>query len=137
MRPWPLALVLLLVGCSSDADDGLRDAEARWARSAPEAYALTYTVGCFCAFEGEMPYTVTVENGRPVATVDHTGKAVFDRVVTVDSLFAIVREARRHADKLDVTFNPRYGYPSSVSIDWIRDAVDDEVGYTVNTFIPR
>ena len=53
----------------------------------------------------------------------------------VRAMFEIVRDAIKQADEVTVTYHTDLGYPTKVSIDWIRDAVDDEVGYQLETVV--
>jgi len=51
--------------------------------------------------------------------------------LTVLALFAKVEDAiDRDADRLDVRYDPRLGYPLEIAIDFIERAIDDEVTYT-------
>jgi len=54
----------------------------------------------------------------------------------VRGLFAIVEEAAVDADDLDTRFDPVYGFPAEISIDWDEVAVDDEVVYLAEAFTP-
>jgi hypothetical protein len=53
----------------------------------------------------------------------------------IPGLFAVVEEAATEADELDTEFDATYGFPTSISIDWIENAVDDEVAYVMQDFV--
>jgi hypothetical protein len=38
------------------------------------------------------------------------------------------------ADEVLVTYDATYGFPTSISIDQIKEAVDDEISYQVENF---
>ena len=84
---------------------------------------MTVTRYCFsCPLEGTGPVVVTVENGvvqsRSFAlTSTAVPTAYAPSFPTIDGLFEIVESARRDDDvRLDVSFDPKYGYPSRIGI---------------------
>jgi hypothetical protein len=54
--------------------------------------------------------------------------------LTIDELFDIIDSARQKADKLIVEYNQKTGYPEYIEIDYIKEAIDDEVTYRVDSF---
>jgi transposase len=57
---------------------------------------------------------------------------------TIEGLFAIIESARsRNAARLNATYDPVRGFPTSISIDYIALAVDDEISYTIRDFHVR
>jgi len=56
----------------------------------------------------------------------------FEYVHTIEQLFDLIDEAREEgAHKLEVEY-AREGYPAVVNIDWIENAVDDEIYYGIS-----
>ena len=136
-----LKTVLLLALASSLAACSLTESQPEY--SGPSDYAYTLNVGCFCIVTG--PIRITVEDGEVTGVEELAERerdepavddVVAERSVTLVELGDIVRRARREADKVDVEYDPTYGFPTSVAIDWYKDAVDDEIGYTVSDFTP-
>ncbi len=143
----PLA-ALLLVGCSGGSSVGsgeaadLRRAQTRWARAGVSDYAYTIRVIAFAPGVGR-PARVTVQNGRTISItpgdadptpLENNGQ-VFARYATVDDLFAVIQRAiDTRADSLDVEYDPVLGYPTAITIDYIRLAADDELGVQVSQF---
>lgn len=144
----PLA-VLLLAGCSggsSSTGSGeaaeLRRAQTRWARSGVRDYAYTVRILAF-APGVQRPARVTVQDGRTVSItpgdddptpLENNGQ-VFTTYATADDLFALVQRAiDARADSLDVDYDPVLGYPTRITIDYIRLAADDELGVQVSQF---
>ena len=111
---------------------------ARWDATGPVSYVYTYETVCFCPFSG--PITVTVENGTvtdvtaPEADLD--GADLTEKGLTVEDLFEIAIDAETDADVLDVRYDAEYGYPTVIDIDYVLDAADDEIAYTVTDFEP-
>lgn len=142
-RTFLAAALLVLTACgdgflaSTRFVTSLRAARARWASSGIDSYELTVRRLCFCGFVE--PVRVKVVNGAIVSrTVVTTGEPVPELFASyypdVPGLFAIVEEAANEADDLDTEFDPNYGYPAEISIDWWENAVDDEVVYLAETF---
>ena len=51
------------------------------------------------------------------------------------ALFALARaEIAGEAHRVVAEFHPQYGLPTSVSVDFVRRMVDDEIAYTVTDF---
>jgi hypothetical protein len=44
--------------------------------------------------------------------------------------------ALREADDTTLAFDPTYGYPSTLSIDWQVNAADEEQAYTASNLVP-
>ena len=142
-RTFLAAAMLVFIACgdgflsSTRFVASLRAARARWASSGVDSYELTVRRLCFCGFVE--PVRVKVVDGVIVSrTVVSTGDPVpavyASYYPDVPGLFAIVEEAADDADEFDAVFDPSYGYPAEISIDWIENAVDDEEAYLAETF---
>jgi len=112
-----------------------------WRAADLSDYDYSFTRGCFCPEEFVGPYAVTVLENR-VAAASFQGTDLFDIdileigryeeiVKTVDDVFAEIELALREADSFTAEYHPVLGYPTSVYIDWIANAADEEVGYTI------
>jgi hypothetical protein len=137
--------VAILAGCglvpgasASPRDAALKALPAQraiWASHAIDDYQLTLVQQCFCP--NTDPLVVTVRDG--IATgVTSNGLAVAPALIanvpkTVPELFDIVAENADAADMV-VAWDALLGFPTSISIDRIENAIDDEVGYTVTDF---
>jgi hypothetical protein len=135
-----LGFVLMGAACSCTAPAAgeLRENEQKWAAHNISDYSYTLRIGCFCPQEITSPVVVEVRNRTTVSVkyVDSgqpASNSSFDKANTVEDLFAIVRGAiSQKADKLTVEYDPSLGYPTQISIDPIKDAVDEETAYTVS-----
>lgn len=167
-RPWAAALItalaLTLTGCSGDdapdtATDPASDdrdpgtSETSEAPSspptvgtypgfAPEDYAFTLRVTCFCPDAG-VPVRVTVAGGEITSAVyaersrgikkgapapEHLSSVTIDDVI--DQL-----NAATEAEKVDVDWPEGQDFPSSVYIDQSSRISDEEIGYAISDVV--
>lgn len=136
-----LAACSLLPGASlSPKESALRtlaEHQALWASKNVDDYTFTITRQCFCP--GTDPIEITVVDGvatgatkagQPAGANDTLGLPK-----TVLELFAIVA-AQSDAAALTVEWDPAFGFPTSIQVDSIANAIDDEFGYLVTNFRP-
>lgn len=118
------------------------EARARWAAARPAAYAITLRRGCFCGQEAVGPAAVEVEGQAVVArTYVETGQAVPARWAPffppVEGLFDLIGDAiAADAASLDVTYDPAFGHPTRVTVDYDARVADDELDLVVLSFSP-
>lgn len=139
-RLLPAALLLLTTAatCPTEpaGDAELREARRRWTSQGLVHYRYDYQRSCFCIREATRPVTIEVRAGAVVSVIDReTGaslplEAFGRRWPTVADLLDEVERAVEEADRLEVTYDPTTGHPASVSIDWLRNAADDETAFT-------
>jgi hypothetical protein len=114
-----------------------------WQNTGLSDYDYSFTRGCFCPEEFIGPYAVTVLEDS-VAAASFRATDLFDIdileigryeeiVKTVDGVFAEIERALREADSFTAEYDAVLGYPTSVFIDWIANAADEEVGYTIRS----
>ena len=137
-----LVLSLLLVACSasSEYDQNLK----KWQEANIEHYRFDLFIGCFCPFRNIMPLTIEVQNGEVVSITQVDGVVVatddpsyelFISAASMDSLFTMLEaDLNGDADEVLVTYDATYGFPTSISVDQIKEAVDDEIFYQVENF---
>lgn len=117
------------------------DAVVRWENTGLLDYDYSFTRGCFCPEEFVGPYSVSVR-AEEVAGASFRGTDLFDIdileigrydeiIKTVPGVFAEIERALREADSFTAEYHPQLGYPTSVHIDWIANAADEEVNYTI------
>ena len=149
---WVLFLVLL-AGCGLFENEqefaSLNEARNTWEKGNYTDYTFNYRIGCFCFYTGEV--TVVVEGNEVIrllnpetgedATYAPNGEKVLllDEVpelfYTIDEFFAMLSEEAKEAHTFEFEYNRTSGMPTSVFIDHIKDAVDDEVGYTLSNLV--
>jgi hypothetical protein len=129
------------LGAMDDGPQALAASRATWEAQRPADYRFTYARSCFCPPQYRGPFDVTVRSGA-VADVAYKGEGEpIDRPLTeyqtVDDLFALLAEAyARNAARVDVTYDPATGQPTSFYIDYDEQMADEEVGFTVEPARP-
>lgn len=134
-------LVLVLAGCTAGKGSELSSNQAKWEAVDIKHYRFQLGVGCFCPVGDRMPVTVEVKDGEVVSIVDVNGEVfpesdpMYDFIVryaTIDRIFAeLESEEVQDADQVSVTYDPEYGFPSQVTIDYMELAADDELYLSV------
>jgi hypothetical protein len=127
--------VLGLSACGVVGRSDLNTARGRWGANAPDRYSYTLRWGCFCPADYVRPTRITVRDGEITNVVDAETGAVVEKsarnAVTIEELFEKLDEAyARNAERVDVAYDPTYGHPASVSIDYKRTIADEELGWT-------
>ncbi len=135
--------VIVLSACSVFGSAELADAHSRWQAANILHYRYNLRVACFCAFTNKMPMTIEVQNDRVVSVHFNDGTLVssedqkmFERYLTIDKLFDFTGQSQKDADQIQVVYDATYGFPSSVQIDFIKQAMDDELSLFVSDFQP-
>jgi hypothetical protein len=141
LRPWLIALPLALLACESptgpDARGQLETARALWQAHGGAWYTFRLSRECFCVLAGRQ-IELSVENGSVVWAqfVDSKSpveNAWFAYLQTVPDLFDLIDDAiTRKAASLAVTYDPIYGYPTKISVDYSATVADDEETYTAS-----
>jgi hypothetical protein len=137
-----LALLLLVsTACSPRAGSELSRHQATWHAAGIDHYRFDLHVGCFCVFSDRMPLSIEVLDGRAVSIAYNDGtpvpaaeQATFASYATIDALFTFTADAISRADEIKVSYDPQYGFPSDVQIDFARGAADDELTLSVTSF---
>jgi hypothetical protein len=147
-----LLAMLLTTSCGGGGDDDGTDAStaqrlaelqaqrSNWEAHAAARYVYTLSWFCFCLDRG--PYTVTVQSGKVAGAVylgdgRITASSLVPPKETLTSLFDIAANAiSRHAATVNYTLDPRDGYITSLYIDHIKEATDDEITYGASGYTP-
>ncbi|WP_309670146.1 DUF6174 domain-containing protein [Gemmatimonas sp.] len=141
-----LGLLLLAGGCSDPTgpeEARLTAAQRRWESTRPtsNSYTMQQRVLCFCV-TGSTTFQVTVTAGSITRAVNlTTGESLSVTLLTifrtVDQLFAQAREGLTRAGVVQsMAFDAALGYPTTLSLDPVRDAIDDEVTYITSNVAP-
>lgn len=148
-----LVLAVVLSACSSVANAGEPKSEVEIAREKWQAanishYRFNVHISCFCVFTENMPLIVEVQNGEVVSMEYSTGNEIdpqllelFDRYVTIDRLFDGIEKSfavegidQGPADKVTVEYDATYGFPTKIDIDFVENAIDDELYLSISGF---
>jgi Family of unknown function (DUF6174) len=135
-----VAASLVATGCGlagPGEQDDFEAAKARWEANGPASYRITIQRLCYCG--SVEPVQVTVSGGSVVdRRYVETGDPVPDQLVAfypaVPGLFDLVADAYRRADDAHATYDPDWGFPTNVVIDYVKNAIDDELTVTTSDF---
>ncbi len=134
---------LLFSACAPLQDSELSQNREKWRTANISHYRFELSVGCFCPFGQQMPLTIEVQNGQVVSMAYNDGSIVpenerksFEQYETIDALFDYTASVIGKADEIKINYNPTYGFPSNVQIDFIKNALDDELWLSVQSFEP-
>lgn len=124
-----------------EIQDELERAERRWQNSGVTDYRYVVQRSCFCDPKSVGPAEVVVKGDVVTVFDPATGEpypedhaALFP---DVEGLFDIVREALADgADDIQVTYSSHWGHPTEIDIDYIRNAMDDELVVTASEVVP-
>ncbi|HEX7025573.1 MAG TPA: DUF6174 domain-containing protein [Gemmatimonadales bacterium] len=140
-----LALLLAVTGCEAPTAPGDRDAlaeaRARWRAGGSLSYSYELNRSCFCLLAGRA-MRVTVDAGSVVSAeyIDsRTGveAALLTYVPTIPDLFDLAEDALdRRADYFAAEYDPTYGFPTRIEIDYSSSAADDEVAISARNLVP-
>jgi hypothetical protein len=139
-----ITLTVVLAGCSLGAQSTFSRNLERWQASGVTHYRFSLFVGCFCAFSQRMPLTVEVNGNRVVSMTYADGISIspgeqdfeyFSRFATIDRIFTELQSVLAgEADEVSVTYNAEFGFPEQINIDYIKQALDDELSLSVSNF---
>ena len=120
-----------LFGRDSKELDELSSQRRIWQNFNSGTYSYVLTRGCFCAYAGQ--FQLFVEENEVVNIVppwdDLEGipSEDWDLFPTIDGLFDLIEEAYSgKADRISVDYS-EHGYPAMADIDYIENAIDDEL----------
>ena len=108
----------------------------RFQSAAPVSYSYVVRVNCECPTDVTRPVTVWVDRGSiEYLLYEDDGRPVpfsySNSFPSVEQLFDAIQDGiDRRADVIDVEYDPTYGYPTSVYIDYDRRVADEELSLT-------
>jgi hypothetical protein len=126
-------------GCSDPLEperDELAEALERWEEARLQDYVFEFQRLCFCGGDTIRRVRIEVRSGSVTgATHVDDGTPVqggLADVPTVETLFEEIQDAiDREAHLLSARYHVELGYPTAVSIDYIENAVDEEMAFNV------
>ncbi len=140
-----LFFAIVLAACSFSGSELSRN-QAKWQEAGITYYRFQLNVGCFCLFRSQMPLTIEVKDGEIISMTDVNGEAfpmddpmseLVMKHATIDRIFTeLGSDSVQKADRLTLSFDPVYGFPTDAAIDFIELAADDELYITVSGFEP-
>lgn len=104
-------------------------------------YKFNFNWGCFCPPDYSREVTIFVKDNLITKIIDtNTNEIVINGEVatyyTLEDLFNYISEAKEihNAEEISVKYDYEYNFISSGYIDYIKEAVDDEMGFSVRDF---
>jgi hypothetical protein len=125
-----------------DLAAGLEKNNRKWDEHGIDFYQFRFQRSCYCVADYRREALVRVRDGAiEYAEYTDNGEVVapeaFDRFLTLEDLFARIAAAiDGQAAKIDVSYDPEYGYPTWVFIDHSLSMADEEQQYEVSGFTP-
>jgi hypothetical protein len=131
-------MVFAFISSNAIGTNRLASARALWESSKPASYLYTVQISCFCPAEYTQPVQIQVQNGfyfDSVGSIAPVSENYLAQYGSVEELFGMIEAAyEQGADMVKVEYDPTYGVPLRVSIDYIKEAIDDEISLTVSDF---
>lgn len=135
-------MALFLAACSMGSQTEIERNKEKWQDANVSHYRYNLFVGCFCVFSQDMPLVIEVKDGEVVSMeyqngneIDASSRELFEKYATIDRIFSeLAKDINGEADEVIVTYDPTYGFPAEINIDFIKDAIDDELALTVSNF---
>jgi len=126
-----------ILGPDDPETNSVSDHRAKFEAQYGRSYSFNVMRGCFCVNGGE--HWVQVGDGQVVFAlrVYDNQPVLADQLEwleTMDEVFDMIERAETEADRLEITWSDE-GYPAEFFIDWIEEAVDDEMGMTISNVI--
>jgi len=134
--------VLALAACSAGNQSEIERNKEEWRDANISHYRFNLNISCFCVFSQEMPLIIEVMDGEVVSMeyqkgneIDTTNRELFERYATVDRIFSeLEADLAGAADEVTVTYDVTYGFPTQATIDFAKEATDDELYLTISDF---
>ncbi len=128
-----------VTGPRKAAQQALDAARSRWAAIGLTDYDFDYQASCFCGPEMLRPVVVQVRGGTITAVLDketNAPRTPLSNWYTIPGLFDRIQGwIDLPANTLDASYDPVTGVPTSVSVDPIRNAIDDETAFTAGGLV--
>lgn len=150
--PWNIAsyfllpLMAMLMSCATVGQGGIQgeldQARSKWRVARPSNYTYTYSLSCFCPRELTDRVRITVQNAKVDNVIyTNTGQPVdlqhLQHFHTIDELFDMLQDAiNRDPHQMAASYDPSYGYPTSVTIDYNEMIADEEMRFTADSLQP-
>ena len=140
-----IVMTLVLAGCAAmgsalDNQSEIEQNKEKWQDAGISHYSFHLFISCFCIFVEDMPLIIEVQDGEVVSMEFESGKEIdpsllelFERYATIDRVFAEVEAGLNGAaDNVVVQYDPTYGFPTEVTLDFEEQVADDELYLTLS-----
>jgi uncharacterized protein YceK len=141
-----IVMALLLAGCASvnalGSQSEIKQNQAKWQDASISHYRYDLSISCFCVFTQDMPLKIEVQDGKVLSMQYKSGKEIdpsllelFEKYATIDRTFAELKaDLNGAADEVIAKYDPTHGFPTEVTIDFEKQATDDELYLSLSNF---
>jgi hypothetical protein len=141
-------MALALAACTATGNamgdqSEIEQNKEKWESANISHYRYHLSITCFCIFSQDMPLIVEVQDGKVVSMefqngneIDAGSRELFEKYATIDRIFTeLEADLNGAADKVTIAgYDPTYGFPTEVTIDFIEEATDDELYLNLSNF---
>lgn len=114
----------------------------KWQSKRIGHYQVQIQRSCYCVPDATKPIVVEVLGGNVLqmryadgSTLSSTNAAYFANISSIEQLFTLIANGIRAGyTRVEVTYDPVYGFPQQITIDRDRMIADDEAYYTLGQF---
>ncbi|WP_199332923.1 DUF6174 domain-containing protein [Nostoc sp. FACHB-190] len=113
-----------------------------WNQQKLNNYRFTFSRSCFCLPKATQPVVITVRNNQvasitPVNNNEPVDTELFQQYNSIPKLFGIIDDAiAKKASSLNVKYDPQFGYPTQINIDYNQQIADEEIYLTISNLEP-
>lgn len=140
-----IVMAVILAACSAlatEAPSEFESARQKWQEADVSHYRFNLNLSCFCAFAENMPLIIEVRDGEVVSMeyqngneIENTNLEFFQQYATIERIFEELEKALGgEADQVTITYDETYGFPTQADIDFVEQAIDDELYLTISDF---
>lgn len=140
-----LLMTLILASCTVAGNalgSEIEQNQEKWQDANISHYRYHLSITCFCVFSQDMPLIVEVQDGKVVSMefqngnpIDPGSRELFEKYATIDRLFTeLEADLNGAADEVTAKYDATYGFPTEVTIDFVKDATDDELYLNLSNF---
>ena len=142
-----IVMTLALAACTAvgnalGSQSEIEQNQGKWQDAGISHYRYHLSISCFCVFTQDMPLIIEVQDGKVISMEYQSGKAIdpsllelFEKYATIDRVFAeLEADLNGAADEVTVKYDPTYGFPTEVTIDFEKQATDDELYLSLSDF---
>jgi len=137
-----IVLTACAAGVASGSQTEIGQNKEKWQDANISHYRYHLFISCFCAFNEDMPLIIEVQDGKVVSMEFQSGNEIdpslhelFDKYATIDLLFAeLEADLNGAADEVIAEYDANYGFPTEITIDFVKEAADDELYLSLSNF---
>ena len=147
-RPYWALVVFALVsgaaGCDDPAGperDALNANRELWRSQEIVSYRYEYRLNCFCGGPGSEPVAIEVSDGEVarVTILERSEEVPPSQLIdypTIEDLFETIEDwLSRDPHEVSTDYHAELGYPIDVFIDFIENAIDEELGFVASRLV--